>query len=280
MAVQTFWDGRWVAEAPAIMTPMTHAAWMASIVFDGARAFDGCLPDLALHCERLNASAAVLGMEPAYSPGEIEALCREGVARFAKDAALYIRPSYFGESGFVAPDPTSTKFSLCLFERPMPPVDTGIALCLSNLRRPATDQAPTAAKAACLYPQSGIGLLEAKRRGYDDAIILGPDRDVAETMMRNVFFVRDGVVFTPAPNGTFLAGITRNRVLALLRADGVECVERSIAPDELYGAEEMFVTANAGKVQAVRRYEDRDLPFGPITRRAYELYFDYAKTAA
>ena len=276
MAVLTFWDGRWVAGNPPIMGPMTHAAWMASIVFDGARAFDGVIPDLDLHCARLNRSAATLGLEPALSAGEIETLCRDGVRRFAEGAALYIRPSYFGEAGFVAPEPTSTRFSLVLFEKPMP--GDGITLCLSKLRRPAPDQAPTAAKAACLYPQAGLGLLEAKRRGFDDAVILGPDGDVVETMMRNLFLVRDGVVVTPAPNGSFLAGITRQRVLALLRDDGVECIERTVSTAELDQADEMFITANAGKVQPVTRYEGRDLPIGAITKRARELYFDYAKT--
>lgn len=272
----TFWDGRWIDGAPPIMSPITHAAWMASIVFDGARTFDGRTPDLDRHCRRLVESAAVIGLKPSVDAAAIEQLCRDGIGKFPADAALYIRPSFFAESGFVAPDPDSTRFSLILFARPMPAFEGGLTLCVSALRRPAADQAPTAAKAACHYPQAGLGLLDAKKRGFDDALIMDPDGAVAETMMRNAFFVRDGVVHTPAANGTYLAGITRSRVLDLLRADGVVCEERTIQAAEFETADEIFVTANAGKVQPVTRFEGRDLTVGPVTRRAWDLYRDFA----
>ena len=100
-----FLDGEWVEGNPPIMGPMTHAAWMASVVFDGARAFEGVTPDLDRHCERLVRSAASFGLKPVHSAGEMEEICRDGLRHFAKDAALYLRPMLWAESGFVSADP-------------------------------------------------------------------------------------------------------------------------------------------------------------------------------
>ena len=270
-----FWDGAWVSGNPPIIGPMTHAGWMASVVFDGARVFEGVAPDLDLHCARANRSALAMGLEPRMDPEEMVALACDGAGRFDADAALYVRPMYFAETGFVAPDPESTRFVLSLFVRPMP-AEGAQSLCHSPIRRPAPDQAPTDAKAACLYPNAGRGLADARRRGFDNGVVRDPIGNVAETLSSNLFIVRDGVVATPSANGCFLAGVTRGRVISLLRGAGVMVEERAVKPSELDLADEMFTTGNYGKVQAVTRFEDRALQPGPIYRRARALYWEYA----
>ena len=100
--------------------------------------------------------------------------------------------------------------------------------------------------------------------------------NVAEFTTANIFIVKDGVTYTPVPNGTFLSGITRERVIKLLRADGQDVVEASIPPADLVAADEIFATGNYAKVQPITRYEDRDLQPGPVFRRARELYWDFA----
>jgi branched-chain amino acid aminotransferase len=99
---------------------------------------------------------------------------------------------------------------------------------------------------------------------------------VAEFATANLFMVREGVVSTPAVNGTFLNGVTRQRVLALLRLDGFVVLERDIEPEDLLDADEIFSTGNHQKVMPVRRFEDRELIYGPVARRARALYWDYA----
>jgi branched-chain amino acid aminotransferase len=117
---------------------------------------------------------------------------------------------------------------------------------------------------------------EAKRRGFDNAVMRDPIGNVAEFTAQNLMLGRGGVVHTPVPNGTFLNGITRQRVIALLRGAGVEVVERTIRVDDLLEADEIFSTGNHGKVVPCLRYEDKTFAPGPIAARARELYWSFA----
>ena len=273
-----FIDDEWVAGEPMLLGPLTHATWMASVVFDGARAFEGVAPDLDRHCERLIASAHSFGLKPLYSAAEVETIAREGIARFPEGTALYIRPMYFAEKGaqfFVAPDPDSTRFCLSIFEREMP-APGNMSVCLSSFRRPAPDMAPTDAKASCLYPNSARALMEAAKRGFDNAVVLDPDNNVAELATANIWIGKDGVAHTPVPNGTFLNGVTRQRVALLFRAAGIEVQERTITWDEVMAADEVFTTGNLSKVMPITRVEERELQPGPLYRRARELYWEFA----
>src|SRR5579872_3026664 len=120
MAAQTYIDGSWLPVNPPLLGPMSHGAWLASMVFDGARAFDGCTPDLDRHCERVIQSARSMGLAPTVTAGEVEELARDGVARFPRGAELYIRPMFFAEEGFIIPTPESTRFALSVYDAPLP----------------------------------------------------------------------------------------------------------------------------------------------------------------
>lgn len=270
-------DGEWHDGNAPLMGVMSHATWMASVVFDGARAFQGLVPDLDRHCARVIYSAEVMELKPTLSAEEIVALAREGVARFAKGAELYIRPMFFAEEGFVLPDPDSTRFAMLIYELAMPEAK-GFSACLSRYRRPAPETAPTEAKASCLYPNVGRMLREAANKGFDSAVALDPLGNVAEFATANLFAVKDGIVHTPAINGTFLDGITRQRVIALLRENGEEVVERRVSFDEVLDADEVFCTANYAKVMPATRIEDRHMQAGPMAKKARDLYFEFART--
>lgn len=272
----TYIDGTWHEGNPPILGPMSHATWLSSIIFDGARAFEGVSPDLDRHCERAINSARTMGLRPMLSAGEIEALAREGIRKHAKNAELYIRPMFFAESGWIYPDPDSTRFTLSVYESPMPKPTDGCSIGLSPYRRPAPDQATTDAKASCLYPNSGRALREAEKRGFDNCVVLDPLGFVAELATANVMMAKDGVVHTPAANGTFLAGITRRRVIQLLRDAGKDVRERSITYAELQEADELFSVGNYGKVLPITRIEQRHLQPGPVYAGARELYWDFA----
>jgi len=134
------------------------------------------------------------------------------------------------------------------------------------------------AKASCLYPNSSRGVAEMLERGFNNGVVLDSAGNVAETCSSNIFLAKDGVVATPVPNGSFLAGITRNRTVSLLRNAGFRVDERTVTTADLEGADELFTTGNAGKVQPVSRYEGRDLQPGPIARQAHELYMTWSRT--
>ncbi len=274
----TYFDDDWHEGNPPILGPRSHAIWLGSSVFDGARAFEGVTPDLDRHCARVNASARALGLEPTVPAETIYELARDGVGRFAPDAALYIRPMYWAEQGgymSVPPDPGSTRFLLTIYETPIPP-PAGFSVTVSPFRRPSIETMPTDAKAGCLYPNNGRAIMEAKRRGFDNALVRDMLGNVAETGTSNVFMVKDGVVMTPAPNGSFLNGITRQRVISLLREAGVEVRETVLGVADFLDADEIFSTGNYSKVTPITRIEDRELQPGPIGNRARRLYWEWA----
>ena len=275
LAAVHYIDGRWESGNPPVVGPMTHGLWMASTVFDGARAFEDVTPDLDLHCARVVRSALAMGLKPTLEAAEIEKICREGVAQFPKGAELYIRPVFYAETGFVAPDPDSTKFICSLFVLPMPPA-TGFSAALSSRRRPSPEMAPTLAKASCLYPNAAQALTEARGRGFDNALLLDPLGNIAEFATANIFIVKDGAALTPSPNGTFLDGITRRRVIGLLRGAGVVVQEKGLTWADVLAADEVFSTGNYGKVMPATRMEDREYPLGPVASKARALYWDFA----
>ena len=275
MTALCFHDGSWQSGNVPLMGSLTQAAWLASMVFDGARAFGGAAPDLDKHCARVIRSARVMGLEPAISAGEIEELAWDGIGRFPKGTELYVRPMFWAEEGMVNFNSASTQFALVVHREAMPGTG-GFTAHLSRFRRPGPDMAPTAAKASCLYPIASMARRAAKAEGFGNAVMMDPLGHVAEFTGSNIMIVKDGLVHTPIPNGTFLNGITRQRVIALLRGAGVSVHERTIDPGELNDADEIFSTGNYGKVIPVVGWEKRSLQPGPIYQRARELYWEYA----
>ena len=122
-------------------------------------------------------------------------------------------------------------------------------------------------------------LVEAKRKGFGNALVQDAMGNVAESATANVFIVKDGVVLTPIANGTFLAGITRARHMANLRAAGVEVREAVLTLDDVRAADEVFLSGNFGKVTPVTGFEDVTYAHGPMTKRIREIYMDWALSA-
>lgn len=274
----TYVDGDWHEGNVALVGPRSHVMWLGSSVFDGARWFEGVAPDLDLHAARVNASALALGLQPTMTIEEIVGLTLDGLKKFDGQTAVYIRPMYWAEHGGymgVPSDPTSTRFCLCLYESPMIP-PAGFSLTVSPFRRPTFETMPTNAKAGCLYPNNGRAILEARSRGFDNALVLDMLGNVAETGASNIFMVKDGVAFTPVANGTFLSGITRARTIGLLRETGQDVVEKTLTVADFLGADEIFSTGNHSKVVPVVQIEDRTLQAGPVAKKARQLYWDWA----
>ncbi|OIQ45060.1 MAG: branched chain amino acid aminotransferase [Roseobacter sp. MedPE-SW] len=277
--IRTYFQGQWHDSNLALVKAADHAMWLGSTVFDGARFFDGMTPDLDLHCARTNASAEALMMRPTVQTDDMVAIAKEGLHRFAPGAAVYIRPMYWatdGDETTIAPDPDSTEFALCLEEIPMAPAAASATLTRTSFRRPVLESSVVNAKAGCLYPNNARMLREARHKGFSNALALDAMGNVAETATANIFMVRDGEVFTPIPNGTFLAGITRARHIANLRADGVTVHETVLSLQDFETADEVFLSGNMSKVTPVTALDDLKYEIGPITKRVRDLYWDWS----
>lgn len=277
--IRTYFEGRWHDGDVPVMRAADHGMWLGSSVFDGARWFDGRVPDLAAHCARVNRSAEALMITPTVSPEDMVQIVEEGLKAYRPDEAVYIRPMYWALDGGplgVLPKTGATGFAVCLEQIPMAPQDTTTTLTTTQFRRPVLEDAVCNAKAGCLYPNNARMLAEATRKGFGNALVADAMGNVAETATSNVFMVRDGDVFTPIPNGTFLAGITRARHMDNLRRDGVRVHERVLSFDDFRSADEVFLTGNMTKITPVTAFDDRQYQVGPVTRRARELYWDWA----
>ena len=279
--ILTFHDGQWQQGSVPVMRSADHGTWLGTLVFDGARQFEGVTPDLEPHCERVNRSALSLGMNPTLTTAAIVERVQEGLAQFHKDAAVYIRPMYWSTGygdGFISADPDSTDFCLCLQEIPMPPAATAARLTTTRFHRPTLDVATVNAKAACLYPNNARMMREAVSKGFTNALVCDSLGNVAESATSNIFMVRDGEVFTPVPNGTFLDGITRRRIMGLLRDAGIVVHDSVLRPEDFHVADEVFLTGNLAKVTPVIAFDDTQYEIGPITRQARTAYMDWAHT--
>lgn len=277
--IYTYFNGQWQKGNTPIMGAADHGTWLGTLVFDGARKFEGVTPDLDTHCERANQSAIAMGLNPTLTTEAMVAIALEGLENFPAREAVYIRPMYWSkESGpsVVGGDPDSTEFCLCLENVPMPDTDANMTLTTTSFCRPMLSMQLVNAKAACLYPHNARMLREVNAQGFKNAIVCDALGNVAETATSNIMMVKDGEVFTPAPNGTFLNGITRKRISKLLRDAGQTVHETTLSLDDFRTADEIFATGNIAKITPVTQLEDRHLQAGPIAKLAREAYWDWA----
>ncbi len=279
--IRTFYNGAWHDEDVAIMRAADHGSWVGTTVFDGARFFDGHAPDLEAHCARVNKSAEALMMTPTMQPEDIVTAVREGLQAYGPQDAVYIRPMYWaldGDASGIVPLEGSTGFAICLEAVPMADQNASAKLGRTRFRRPVLEDNVVNAKAGCLYPNNARMLAEVRKRGFGNALVADAMGNVAESATANVFMVKDGVAFTPIPNGTFLAGITRARHITNMRADGIEVVETVLSFADFEAADEVFMSGNMMKVTPVTGFEDTSYQIGPVTRRVREMYWDWAAT--
>lgn len=278
--VHTYYEGKWHVGDVAVMRAADHGMWLGSNVFDGARYVNGRVPDLDKHCARVNASARALMVEPSVSVSDMVEIVAEGLKFFSPDTAVYIRPMYWAIDGGIAAivpkEGGRTGFAISLEEIPMADPDVSSTITRTRFRRPVLEDAVVNAKAACLYPNNARMLAEANRKGFGNAIVADALGNVAEAATANIFAVKDGEVFTPAPNGTFLAGITRARHIDNLQRDGVRVHETTMSFEDFHNADEIFLSGNMMKVTPITAFDDTNYQIGPITRRVREMYWDWA----
>lgn len=277
--IRTYYQGAWHDGDVMIMRAADHGSWLGTTVFDGARYFQGVAPDLTAHCDRVNRSARALMIEPTVTTQDMVDLVWEGLKSYSTDTAVYIRPMYWALDGGpmgVLPEIGPTGFAICLEEIPLASADATATLTTTRFRRPVLESSVVDAKSGCLYPNNARMLAEAHSKGYNNALVTDAMGNVAESATANVFMVKDGEVFTPIPNGTFLAGITRARHIDNFRTDGVKVHETVLSYDDFRGADEVFMTGNMSKITPVTEFDGTHYQHGPLARRAREMYWDWA----
>lgn len=250
-----WWNGGLIPWRDARPHVLSHGLHYASAVFEGERVYGGKVFKLEEHSERLVQSGRLLGFEIPYTPAEIDAATRMVVeANGCTDA--YVRPIAWRGSEMMGVAAAKTKINVAIATWDWPSYFSpeakmkGIRMQLADWRRPAPDTAPTKSKATGLYMICTMSKHKAEDEGFDDALMLDWRGQVAEATGANVFFAKEGKLYTP-PADCFLDGITRRTVMSLARDRQIDVVEAAIRPDDLAGFEECFLTGTAAEVTPV-----------------------------
>ncbi len=279
--IQADWiwaDGGFVRWEDATIHIMSHVAHYGSSVFEGIRAYDTprgpAFFRLEDHMLRLRASARIHRMAVEWSA---EQLCDASadLVRRNELQACYLRPLVFRGVGAMGLDPTPCPTHVWMMAWDWAAylgadaAERGIDAGVSSWQRPAPNTHPTMAKAGGNYVNASLMKMEAKRNGFDEAIALSVDGTVSEGSGQNLFVVRGSVVHTPAVDGSFLQGITRDSVLTLARDLGFTVREGRVPREALYVADEVFFAGTATEVVPVRSVDGQpvgDGGPGPVTR--------------
>jgi branched-chain amino acid aminotransferase len=270
-----WWDGKLVPWRDAKLHVLTHGLHYASAVFEGERAYAGNIFRLRDHTDRLINSGRILGFEIPFSADAIDAACREVLAANNLTDG-YVRPIAWRGTEMLAVSAQFTKIHLAIAAWPWPSYFgsermQGIRLGMAEWKRPSPETAPTAAKATGLYMIGTMSKHKVEEQGFNDALMLDWRGRVSESTGANIFFVMDGALHTPTPEG-FLDGITRRSVMSLARARQMTVIERPIELDEIAGATECFLAGTAAEVCAVREIAGRNYTPGRITETLMKDY--------
>ena len=263
---------------------MAHALHYGSSVFEGIRAYE--TPNgpkvfrLTDHLRRLYASAKIYEMVIPYTLDQLAAACRETLAANGLGKA-YLRPvAYRGLGGFGLSADTPIDVAIATWE--MGPylgpgvLETGIDACVSSWQRFAPNTIPAGAKAGGNYLSGTLIAREARRLGFGEGIALASTGLLSEGAGENLFLVFDGALHTTPISAALLNGITRNTIITLAKANGIEVVERDIPREYLYLCDELFMCGTAAEITPIRSVDGRQVGAGvagPVTRRIQDLFF-------
>ena len=281
--VDKIWfNGELVPWQDAQVHVLTHALHYGSGVFEGIRAYS--TPEgpavfrLTEHLKRLVRSAKLYYMPVPYTVEQLYDATFDVVLVNGLDAG-YIRPLIFRGYGEMGLFPLKAPVEAVIAVWPWGAylgeegIRHGIRVKVSSIQSLDHTALARAAKATGQYLNSILAKVEATNAGYDEAIMLTGHGHVAEGSGENVFVVRDGVLLTPPPSDGVLEGITRDAVLKIAAAEGIEAHERTLARSDLVIADELFFTGTAAEIVPIREVDDHEIGEpGPVTRRVQERF--------
>ena len=285
-------DGEWVPWRDATVHLLCHSLQFGSSMFEGVRCYSTprgpAIFRLREHLRRLYDSCRVYRMPPGPSPEALFEACRELVRRNGVEHC-YLRPMVLRGYGAAGMNPIGSPIETYLVCWPWGTylgegaLEAGVDVCVSSWQRQAPNTYPALAKAAGNYLNGQLSRLMAVEDGYADAIALSHGGLVSEGTGQNVFLVRDGVLMTPALDGTNLAGITRGSIITLAREMGLEVREQAVAREMLYMADELFFVGTASEVTPIRSVDRIPVGaggMGPVTRSLQRRFLDIVQGRA
>ena len=277
MTGKIWFNGAFVDWGQAQIHVLTHGLHYASGVFEGERAYGGEIFKLTEHTAAAARQRAHARLhDPLFGRRDRRGLPRAAACSTSLTDA-YVRPVAWRGSEMmgVSAQHNRINVAIAIWEWPsyFNPEQRlkGIKLDMAEWRRPDPRTAPAKAKAAGLYMICTLSKHAAERKGYADALMLDWRGQVAEATGANIFFVKDGKIHTPTPD-CFLDGITRQTVIDLARARGIEVIERAIMPEEMDGFEQAFLTGTAAEVTPVSEIGPYRFKVGEITKALMEDY--------
>ncbi len=281
---QIWHNGRIKPWAEATVHVMAHALHYGSSVFEGIRSYDtpngAAIFRLTEHNKRLFNSAKIYDIQIPYTLDEINAACRAVIKANGLSKA-YLRPvAYRGLGGFGLSAETPTDVAVAAWQMGAylgaGVLEQGIDACVSSWQRFAPNTIPAGAKAGGNYLSGQLVAREARRLGFGEGIALASTGLLSEGAGENLFLVFDGALHTTPVSAALLNGITRNTLITLARANGIEVVERDIPREYLYLCDELFMCGTAAEITPIRSVDGKPVGAGkpgPVTHRMQELFF-------
>jgi branched-chain amino acid aminotransferase len=276
-------NGELVDWADAKVHVGAHGLHYGTGVFEGIRCYDTprgpAVFRLGDHLQRLADSARVLYMDLPYTVDEIRTACHEVIAANGLPSC-YLRPIAFYGYGELGVATTGNSVDVVVMSWPWGAYlgeegqRSGITAKISTWRRIGPDVVPHVAKATGIYLNSMLATTEARRGGYDEAIMLNAEGYVADGPGENIFVVRDGRLLTPPLSMSILPGITRDTVIQIAQDQGIAVEETLLIRTDLYLADEVFMVGTAAEVTPVRAVDDREIGVGPVTLELQKTYLD------
>lgn len=263
---------------------LSHALHYGSCVFEGERSYNGAIFEMTEHHERLHKSGEILGFQIPYSVDEINAASLE-VLKANNIVDGYVRPVAWRGSEMMGVSAQNTRINMAIAAWEWPSYFApearfkGIRMTRSIYDRPPAACAPVHAKAAGLYMICTISKHAAEAKGYQDCLMLDYRGQIAEATGANIFLLQEGKLHTPTPD-CFLNGLTRQTVIKLARARGIEVIERVIMPEELAKTQEVFITGTAVEVTPVNEIDGQTFTVGDVTRELMEAYSELVQNPA
>ena len=281
-----YFNKQFVPLEEAKLGVMTNALHYGTAIFEGIRGnWNGDQKQMYIfrlkeHFERMHNGCRVLKMKPPHSVDELCQITAKLVAMCRFEEDVYIRPMTYKSSqslGVRLHDLESDFLALVIPWGPY--LDMESAKCnISSWRRPDYNVIPPSAKLTGLYVNNALAKTEAIEKGFDEAIMLTPDGHISEGTGENIFLVIDGKLVTPASDNQILLGITRDTVIKLAKDElGIETIERPVELDELFSAQECFLTGTAAHLSPVGEVDHRPIgngEVGEITKKLKKLYFE------
>ena len=276
-------NGELVDWADARIHVGAHGLHYGTGVFDGIRCYDTergpAVFRLTDHLERLENSAKLLYMQLPYSLEELRAACLDTIAANGLPAC-YLRPIAFYGYGELGVHTGTNPVDVVIMSFPWGAYlgedgqRQGIRAMISSWRRVGPNTIPHAAKATGVYLNSMLATHEARRAGYDEAILLTEDGHIADGPGETIFMVKDGTVFTPDLSSSILPGITRDTIIQIGQDLGYTVVEKALIRSDLYTADEVFMAGTAVEVTPLRSIDDHEIGVGPVTLALQKAYED------